>query len=96
MLPSGPKPIHAPTPQTGVLRRGVVREGLANGPTRTGVESCNNALRRQKNSPGRGAKNRALIAVSDKIVRIIFAMLRDGSVTSPDRTGPGPGRLACR
>lgn len=35
-------------------------------------------LRRQKNSPGRGAKKRALIAVSDKIVRVVFAMLRDG------------------
>ncbi len=33
--------------------------------------------RRQANSPGRGAKKRALIAVCDKLVRVIFAMVRD-------------------
>ena len=33
--------------------------------------------RRQTSSPGRGAKKRALIAVCDKLVRVIFAMLRD-------------------
>ncbi len=33
--------------------------------------------RRQKSSPGRGSKKRALIAVSDKLVRVVFAMLRD-------------------
>ena len=41
-------------------------------------------LRRQKNSPGRGAKKRALIAVSDKLVRVIFAMLRDGKPYDSD------------
>jgi transposase len=40
-------------------------------------------LRRQKSSPGRGAKKRALIAVSDKLVRVIFAMLRDGKLYNP-------------
>ncbi len=34
-------------------------------------------LRRQESSPGLGSKKRALIAVSDKLVRVIFAMLRD-------------------
>ncbi len=33
--------------------------------------------RRLKSSPGRGAKPRALMAVADKLVRVIFAMLRD-------------------
>ncbi len=33
--------------------------------------------RRQESSPGRGAKPRALMAVADKLVRVIFAMLRD-------------------
>ena len=33
--------------------------------------------RRKENSPGRGAKPRALMAVADKLVRVIFAMVRD-------------------
>ena len=33
--------------------------------------------RRLQNSPGRGAKPRALMAVADKLVRVIFAMVRD-------------------
>jgi transposase len=42
-------------------------------------------LRRQKNSPGRGARKRALIAVCDKLVRVIFAMLRDGKPYDPNQ-----------
>lgn len=41
--------------------------------------------RRQKSSPGRGARKRALIAVSDKLVRVIFAMLRDGKPYDPQQ-----------
>jgi len=33
--------------------------------------------RRLKSSPGRGAKARALMAVADKLVRVIFAVVRD-------------------
>jgi transposase len=39
--------------------------------------------RRQARSPGRGAKGRARIAVCDKLVRVIFAMLRDQRAYDP-------------
>ena len=39
--------------------------------------------RRKASSPGKGAKSRALMAVADKLVRVIFAMLRDGRVYDP-------------
>lgn len=39
--------------------------------------------RRQARSPGRGDKGRARIAVCDKLVRVIFAMLRDQRAYDP-------------
>ena len=39
--------------------------------------------RRTERSPGQGAKARALMAVADKLVRVIFAMLRDSRVYDP-------------
>jgi hypothetical protein len=33
--------------------------------------------RRKQNSPGKGAANRALMAVSDKAIRIVYRMLQD-------------------
>lgn len=33
--------------------------------------------RKQKRSPGKGSKKRALVAVSDKLLRVLFAMVRD-------------------
>lgn len=39
--------------------------------------------RRQARSPGRGSKGRARIAVCDKLVRVIFAMLRDQRAYDP-------------
>lgn len=40
---------------------------------------------RQEASPGKGAKMRALIAVSDKLVRVLFAMLRDQRAYDPQQ-----------
>jgi hypothetical protein len=40
--------------------------------------------RRKKNSPGKGAGQRALIAISDKILRIIYRMLKDQMKYSPE------------
>ena len=41
--------------------------------------------RRQRNSPGEGAKQRALMAVADKMARVAFAMLRDECAYDPKR-----------
>ena len=40
---------------------------------------------RQEASPGKGAKMRALIAVSGKLVRVLFAMLRDQRAYDPEQ-----------
>ena len=40
-------------------------------------------LRRQQASPGRGSKPRALVAVADKLLRVLFAMLRDQKEYNP-------------
>ena len=41
--------------------------------------------RRQRSSPGPGAKTRALMAVADKMARVVFAMLRDECAYDPNR-----------
>ena len=41
--------------------------------------------RRQAASPGKGAKKRALVAVADKLVRVLFAMLRDQKAYDPSQ-----------
>lgn len=40
--------------------------------------------RKIKNSPGKGSKKRALIAVSDKLIRVVWSMLKKGSVYQKD------------
>jgi transposase len=35
--------------------------------------------KKQRSSPGKGSKKRALVAVSDKLLRVLFAMVRDNS-----------------
>ncbi len=39
--------------------------------------------RRQRSSPGKGARARALVAVADKMARVVFAMLRDETAYDP-------------
>ena len=41
--------------------------------------------RRKKRSPGKGAGQRALVAVSDKVIRIIYRMLKDQERYNPRR-----------
>jgi len=41
--------------------------------------------RRKKNSPGKGAGQRALVAICDKILRIIYRMLKDQVKYSPEK-----------
>ena len=41
--------------------------------------------RRKKNSPGKGAGQRALVAICDKILRIIYRMLTDQVKYSPEK-----------
>jgi len=42
-------------------------------------------LRRKQNSPGKGAGQRALVAVSDKIIRIVYRILKDNTRYSPKK-----------
>jgi len=42
-------------------------------------------LRRKQNSPGKGAGQRALVAVSDKIIRIVYRILKDNTKYSPKK-----------
>jgi hypothetical protein len=42
-------------------------------------------LRRKQNSPGKGAGQRALVAVSDKIIRIVYRILKDNAEYSPKK-----------
>lgn len=42
-------------------------------------------LRRKQNSPGKGAGQRALVAVSDKIIRIVYRILKDNATYSPKK-----------
>ena len=41
--------------------------------------------RRKQNSPGKGSGQRALVAVSDKIIRIVYRILKDKVKYSPER-----------
>ena len=41
--------------------------------------------RRKKNSPGKGAGQRALVAICDKILRIIYRMLKNQVQYSPEK-----------
>ena len=41
--------------------------------------------RRKKNSPGKGSGQRALVAVCDKVLRIIFRILTDNERYCPDK-----------
>ena len=41
--------------------------------------------RKKQQSPGKGAGQRALIAVSDKIIRIIYRLLTDQTTYSPNK-----------
>ena len=42
-------------------------------------------LRRKQNSPGKGAGLRAPVAVSDKIIRIVYRILKDNTKYSPKK-----------
>ncbi len=41
------------------------------------------SYRRQEHSPGQGTKKRALVAVADKLSRVLFAMLKSGKAYDP-------------